>query len=111
MWFEFFLYGLVLSGTMRVYQHTGGRGSPFELPLWMQNQWVSILVSIYGISLFYFIAIGFMVDGFGGALDIVSLIAGVVVGSAYIPHAVGNILFIFYPFLAFFIQDIIVNGY
>ena len=64
MWFEFFLYGLVLSGTMRVYQHTGGRGSPLELPLWMQNQWVSILVSIYSISLFYFIAIGFRVSVF-----------------------------------------------
>lgn len=111
MWFEFFLYGLVLSGTMRVYQHTGGRGSPLELPLWMQNQWVSILVSIYSISLFYFIAIGFVVDGFGGILNTISLVAGAVAGAAFIPHAVGNILFIFYPILAFFIQDIIVNGY
>ena len=76
------------------------------------NKIVKFIESIiYSISLFYFIAIGFVVDGFGGILNTISLVAGAVAGAAFIPHAVGNILFIFYPILAFFIQDIIVNGY
>ena len=46
MWFEFFLYGLVLSGPVWVYQNTQGRGNIMEIPLWMQQSWVSLLSSI-----------------------------------------------------------------
>ena len=36
---------------------------------------------------------------------------GVVIGSAYIPHAIRNILFIIYPLLAYVLADIILIGY
>ena len=111
MWFEFFLYGLVLSGPVWVYQNTQGRGHVMEIPLWMQQPWVAPLTAIYSLSLIVFVVFGFIVDGFGGLLDTIAMIIGVVVGSAYIPHAVRNILFIFYPVLAFFLYEIIVNGY
>tara|TARA_B100000963_G_scaffold360007_1_gene389240 strand:+ start:69 stop:404 length:336 start_codon:yes stop_codon:yes gene_type:complete len=111
MWFEFFIYGLILSGPVWVYQNTQGRGNVLEIPLWMQKPWVSILTAICSLSLIVFIVFGFVVDGFGGLLDTIAMMIGVVVGSAYIPHAIRNILFIFFPFLAFFLFDIIVNGY
>ena len=111
MWFEFFLYGLVLSGPVWVYQNTQGRGNIMEIPLWMQQPWVSVLSSIYSLSIIVFVVFGFIVDGFGGLLDIITMIIGVVIGSAYLPDVIRNILFIFYPVLAFFLYEIIVNGY
>ena len=111
MWFEFLLYGLVLSGPIWVYQNTQGRGHVLELPLWMQKPWVSVLTAIYSLSLIAFVVFGFIVDGFGGLLDTIAMIVGVIVGSAYIPHAIRNILFIFYPLLAYLLADLILLGY
>ena len=59
MWFEFFIYGLILSGPVWVYQNTQGRGNVLEIPLWMQKPWVSILTAIYSLSLIVFIVFGF----------------------------------------------------
>ena len=111
MWFEFFLYGLVLSGPVWVYQNTQGRGNIMEIPLWMQQPWVSVLSSTYSLSIIVFVVFGFIVDGFGGLLDTITMIIGVVIGSAYLPDVIRNILFIFYPVLAFFLYEIIVNGF
>jgi hypothetical protein len=111
MWFEFLLLGLVLSGPVWVYQNTQGRGNILELPLWMQRPWVSLLTAIYSLSLIVFVVFGFIVDGFGGLLDMLAMMVGVVIGSAYIPHAIRNILFIIYPLLAYVLADIILIGY
>jgi hypothetical protein len=111
MWFEFLLLGLVLSGPVWVYQNTQGRGNILELPLWMQRPWVSLLTAIYSLSLIVFVVFGFIVDGFGGLLDMLAMMIGVVIGSAYIPHAIRNILFIIYPLLAYVLADIILIGY
>ena len=111
MWFEFFLFGLVLSGPVWVYQNIQGRGNVLALPLWMQRPWVSLLTAIYSLSLIVFVVFGFIVDGFGGLLDTIAMMVGVVVGSAYIPHAIRNILFIIYPLLAYVLADIILIGY
>lgn len=111
MWFEFFLYGLVLSGPVWVYQNTQGRGNVLAIPLWMNKPWVSILTATYSLSLLVFVVFGFVVDGLGGLLDVITMMIGVVVGSASIPYAIRNILFIFFPVLAFILFDLIVNGY
>ena len=111
MWFEFLLLGIALSGPVWVYQNTQGRGNILELPLWMQRPWVSLLIAIYSLSLIVFVVFGFIVDGFGGLLDMLAMMVGVVVGSAYIPHSIRNILFIIYPFLAYILADIILIGY
>ena len=111
MWFEFLLFGLVLSGPVWVYQNTQGRGNILELPLWMQKSWVSLLTGIYSLSIIVFLVFGFIVDGFGGLLDMLAMMVGVVIGSAYIPHAIRNILFIIYPLLAYVLADIILIGY
>ena len=111
MWFEFLLFGLVLSGPVWVYQNTQGRGYILNLPLWMQRPWVSLLTGIYSISIIAFVVFAFIVDGFGGLLDMLAMMVGVVIGSAYIPHAIRNILFIIYPLLAYVLADIILIGY
>ena len=111
MWFEFLLLGLVVSGPVWGYQNTQGRGNILELPLWMQRPWVSLLTAIYSLSLIVFVVFGFIVDGFGGLLDMLAMMVGVVIGSAYIPHAIRNILFIIYPLLAYVLADIILIGY
>ena len=111
MWFEFFLYGLILSGPVWVYQNTQGRGNVLVIPLWMNKPWVSILTATYSLSLLVFVVFGFVVDGLGGLLDVITMMIGVVVGSAFIPYAIRNILFIFFPVLAFILFDLIVNGY
>ena len=111
MWFEFLLLGIALSGPVWIYQNTQGRGNILELPLWMQRPWVSLLTAIYSLSLIVFVVFGFIVDGFGGLLDTIAMMVGVVVGSAYIPHAIRNILFIIYPLLAYVLADIILIGY
>ena len=64
MWFEFLLLGIALSGPVWVYQNTQGRGNILELPLWMQRPWVSLLTTIYSLSLIVFVVFGFIVDGF-----------------------------------------------
>lgn len=111
MWFEFLLLGIALSGPVWVYQNTQGRGNILELPLWMQRPWVSLLTTIYSLSLIVFVVFGFIVDGFGGLLDMLAMMVGVVVGSAYIPHAIRNILFVLYPVVAILLFELIVNGY
>ena len=63
MWFEFFLFGLVLSGPVWIYQNTQGRGNILELPLWMQKSWESLLSGIYSLSIIVFVVFGFIVDG------------------------------------------------
>ena len=110
MWVEFFIYGIVLSGTLRVYQNTGGRGSFSQLPLWMQSQWVSILVSLYGLSIFIFIALAFIVDGFTGFINIASLVIGSIIGLIVLPPVLGNLLFIAYPLIALFIFFLVLNS-
>ena len=109
MWIEFFIYGIVLSGTLRVYQNTGGRGSFSQLPLWMQNQWVSILVSLYGLTIFLFIALAFISDGFAGLLNIISLVLGSIIGLILIPPIIGNLLFIGYPLFALYLGLQVLN--
>ena len=111
MWFEFFLFGLVLSGPVWVYQNIQGRGNVLALPLWMQRPWVSLLTAIYSLSLIVFVVFGFIVDGFGGLLDMLAMMVGVAIGSAYIPHAIRNILFTIYPLLAYVLAHIILIGY
>ena len=111
MWFEFFVYGLVLSGPIWVYQNTQGRGHVLEVPLWMQKPWVSVLTTIYSLSLIAFVVFGFIVDGLGGLMDTIAMLIGVLIGGALIPHIIRNILFIFYPLLAYLLADLILHGY
>ncbi len=111
MWFEFFVYGLVISGPIWVYQNTQGRGHVLEVPLWMQKPWVSVLTAIYSLSLIAFVVFGFIVDGLGGLMDTIAMLIGVLIGGAFIPHVIRNILFIFYPLLAYLLADLILLGY
>ncbi len=108
---EFFILGLVLSGPLWVYSNTQGRGHILQIPLWMQQPWVSVLTAIYSLSLIVFIILAFTVNGFvGGLLDLLGMLVGATLGTAFIPHIIRIILYILYPLLAYLLTVSILTG-
>ena len=96
MWYEFFIYGLLLSGPVWVWQNKS-KGLIGSMPLWMSGGIASILLSFYGISIFIALILSFVIDGFAGILDILCILIGVIIGGAVLPYFVKHLLFILYP--------------